>query len=72
MYNSSKSVREACEQVHETMGNDIVISNLGSFCDQRVKVVDGPFRIDEIYCSDSLQSIPNVLGGLVSILFCLF
>lgn len=67
MYNNSKSLREACEKVHETMGNDLVISNLGSFCDQRLKEIDGPFKIDEIYCSDSLQSIPNVFGGLVRI-----
>lgn len=65
MYNEAKSTREACERAHEMMSNDLVVSNLGSFIDKRVKVVEGPFEIDEFYCSDSIQSVPNVLGGLV-------
>lgn len=47
------------------MSNDLCVSNLGAYVEQRAKLVPGPYNIDELFCSDALQSAPNALAGLV-------
>lgn len=64
------SIRDMCEKANTKVCNDLTISNLGPHVEQHVRVLNGPFEIDELYCSDSLQAIPNVLSGLVD--FCIF
>lgn len=43
------------EKLNEHLNPDIGLSNIGAYVDKNVPVFPGPFKIDELYCSDSLK-----------------
>ena len=38
---------------------DVILSNTGTYVSDKIKVVDGPLKIDELYYGDSLKSYPS-------------
>ncbi|CAF0846843.1 unnamed protein product [Brachionus calyciflorus] len=46
--------------------NDFVLSNLGKYVSEGVKVYPGKIKIKEFYCSDSLQSKPVVCPAIIA------
>ena len=65
-FRQAASLADACQREHENLFCDISQSNLGTYLNDNSKVLSGgPFDIEEIYCSDSQQSIPNIHCGFV-------
>jgi hypothetical protein len=48
------------------MHGDLALSNIGAYVWNKKMVYDlGPFKINETYFSDSLQTVPHIMRGLV-------
>jgi hypothetical protein len=53
-------------EMHKEMHGDLAISNIGAYVWNKRMVYDlGPFKIKETYFSDSLQTVPHIIPGLV-------
>lgn len=57
--------RNVCEKMSETNHCDLILSNIGRYVNDRKKLVNGKFKISEIYYGDSLISNPNMLSALI-------
>jgi hypothetical protein len=44
---------------------DAAISNLGTFVNDTVKVFPGPLEINELYCTDPMNSTPSISPALI-------
>jgi hypothetical protein len=57
--------KNVCEKMSETNHCDLILSNIGTYVNDRKKCVNGKFQISEIYYGDSLISNPNMLSALI-------
>ncbi len=60
VFANANSNEEVCNILSKDVGCHIAVSNLGTFVNDNVKVVEGPLQIKEIYCTDPLNSKPNI------------
>lgn len=69
VFSQTKNIQEACEILSKEVICCFATSNLGNYVDQRVKVYPGPVTIDELYCTDPLNSSPTIAPAIVIHLF---
>ena len=67
LFRFTNSSKIACNliKIFDEEFSDLGMSNLGSFVNDGIKEFDGKLSIKEIYCSDSLISVPKITNAII-------
>jgi hypothetical protein len=65
LYDQSNDLKTAMLNLSKHNHSDLGLSNIGSYVWNKKMDTEGPLKIKESYFSDSLQSVPCVLPGLI-------
>ncbi|CAF0894573.1 unnamed protein product [Brachionus calyciflorus] len=65
VFQNCKNLDEALEILSQGVMSDLALSNLGAYVNDNVKEIGGVYTIDEMFCTDPVNSKPSISCGLI-------
>jgi hypothetical protein len=62
----AKSSEERSHVALNSFSSDLILSNLGNTVSNQTRLFPGPMQIEELYCSDSLQTNPRLSSAILA------